>query len=73
MTQDCILLEHPKTEFFQYLQSYRWLAMVKIESFTYNTFSVIHIQILQGLKDKSVGCLTMEKKLIFPIETSGKH
>ena len=40
--------------FFQCLQSYLWLAMVNIESFTCNTFIVIHIQILHGLIDKSM-------------------
>ena len=48
ITRDCILLEHAKNEFFQYLQSYLWLVMVNIESFTCSTFIVIHIQILQG-------------------------
>ena len=35
--------------FFQRLQSYLWLAMVNIESFTHNTFIVIHIQILKPI------------------------
>ena len=54
ITQDCILLEHAKTEFFQHLQSYLWLVIVNIESFTCNTFRGIHIQIIQGLTDKSL-------------------
>ena len=48
--------------------------MMNIESFTCNTFIVIHIQILQGLIDKSMlDFLKCENKLIFPIETYGKH
>ena len=45
--------EHAKTEFFNVCR-HIWLAMVNIESFTCNTFIVIHIQILQVLIDKSM-------------------
>ena len=37
-----------------YMQSYLWLAMVNIESFTCNTFIVIDIQILKGFIGKSI-------------------
>ena len=55
ITQHCILLNRsmPKQSFFN-VCSHIWLAMVNIESFTCNTFIVIHIQILQGLIDKSM-------------------
>ena len=66
ITQDCILLEHAKTDFYQRFQSYLWLAMVNIESFTCNTFIVIHIQILQGLIDKSMLDFLQCEKKTFP-------
>ena len=59
----------PKLSFFQCLQSYLWLALVNIESFTCNTFIVIHIQILQGLIDKSMlDFLQCEKNLFPPLK-----
>ena len=51
------------------LQSYLWLAMVNIESFTCNTFRVIYIQILPGLIDKSMlDFLQYEKNIFSPLK-----
>ena len=72
ITQDCILLENAKTEFFKHLQPYLWLSRVNIESFTCNNFIVMHNQNLQGLIDTSMLDF-LQKKLIFPIETYVEH